>query len=53
MKKQLAAGKKKIAIFYGAGHMGDMEKHALADFSLKPQQTQWLQAWDMNERLRP
>ena len=49
LKKQLAAGKKKIAIFYGAGHMGDMEKRLRADFALKPQQTQWLQAWDMKK----
>ena len=33
LKKQLAAGKKKIAIFYGAGHMADMEKRLRADFS--------------------
>ncbi len=47
LKSQLAAGKKKIAIFYGAGHMADMEKHLRADFAIKPQDTQWLQAWDM------
>ncbi len=47
LRKQIAAGKKNIAIFYGAGHMADMEKRLRADFSLKPQQTQWLQAWDM------
>ncbi len=47
LKKQIAAGKKKIAIFYGAGHMADMEKHLRADFSLQPHETQWLQAWNM------
>ena len=47
LKKQIAAGKKKIAIFYGAGHMSDMDKHLRADFSMKPRETQWLQAWDM------
>jgi len=47
LKKQIAAGKKKIAIFYGAGHMADMGKHLRADFSLRPKETQWLQAWDM------
>ena len=47
LKKQIAAGKQKIAIFYGAGHMADMEKRLRADFALKPQQTQWLRAWDM------
>jgi hypothetical protein len=47
LKEQIAAGKKKIAVFYGAGHMADMEKRLRADFSLKPNATQWLQAWDM------
>ncbi len=47
LKQQIAAGKKKIAIFYGGGHMPDMEKHLRADFGLKSNQTQWLRAWDM------
>ncbi len=47
LKKQIAAGKKKIAIFYGGGHMPDMEKHLRADFGLKPDKTEWLQAWNM------
>jgi hypothetical protein len=47
LKKQIAAGTKKIAIFYGAGHMADMEKRLRTDFALKPKETQWLRAWDM------
>jgi hypothetical protein len=47
LKKQTAAGKKKIAIFYGGGHMSDMEKHLRADFSMMPEKTEWLRAWDM------
>jgi hypothetical protein len=47
LKKQIATGKKKIAIFYGGGHMADMEKHLRADFALKPDKTEWLRAWDM------
>ena len=49
LKKQMAAGKKKIAIFYGGGHMADMEKHLRADFSLMPAKTQWLRAWNMEK----
>ncbi len=45
--KQIAAGKKKIAIFYGGGHMTDMEKHLRAEFSMKPDKSEWLRAWDM------
>ena len=47
LKKQIAAGKKKIGIFYGAGHMPDMEKRLRTDFSLQPRETKWLQAWNM------
>ena len=47
LKKQLAASKKKIAIFYGAGHMPDMEKRLRAGFALRPLNREWLQAWDM------
>jgi hypothetical protein len=47
LKRQLAAGKKKIAIFYGGGHMADMEKHLRADFGLNAEKTDWLRAWDM------
>jgi hypothetical protein len=47
LKKQIAAGKRKIAIFYGGGHMADMEKHLRADFGLQPVKTEWLRAWDM------
>ncbi len=47
LKKQIAAGKKKIAIFYGGGHMTDMEKHLRSEFSMKPDKTEWLRAWDM------
>lgn len=47
LKKEIAAGKRKIAIFYGGGHMADMAKHLRADFGLQPVKTQWLRAWDM------
>jgi hypothetical protein len=45
--KQLAAGKHKIAIFYGAGHMADMAKRLEKDFHLVPVKTRWLVAWDL------
>jgi hypothetical protein len=47
LKEQIAAGKKKIAIFYGAGHLGDMEKRLAADFQLKRKDEQWLDAWNL------
>lgn len=49
LKQQIAAGKRKIAIFYGAAHLTDMEKRLRADFGLVPTQTRWITAWDMRE----
>ncbi len=48
-QKELAKGKKKIAIFYGAGHMPDFEKRLRLDFGLERKSLQWLEAWDLEE----
>ncbi|MEX2560202.1 MAG: hypothetical protein WD403_09825 [Pirellulales bacterium] len=47
LARQIEDGKKRLAIFYGAGHMPDMEKRLLTDFGLKRQDEQWLKAWDL------
>jgi hypothetical protein len=52
LAEQIDAGKKKIAIFYGAGHLGDMEKHLLADFQLKRRGEEWLDAWNLRKAPR-
>jgi hypothetical protein len=51
-QKELASGKKKIAIFYGAAHMPDFEKHLREDFGLKRAGDQWLTAWDLRPKKR-
>ncbi|MBN1911062.1 MAG: hypothetical protein JW818_15050 [Pirellulales bacterium] len=53
LEKQLKAGKKKIAIFYGAGHMADMEKRLEKDFGLTRQSIRWLPAWKLDSRSEP
>jgi len=47
LKQKIADGKGKVGIFYGAGHMSDMEKRLRDDFALAPIQTRWLPAWDL------
>lgn len=47
LKEQLAKGKKKVAIFYGAGHLSDFVKRLGDDFGLAPKETRWLAAWDL------
>jgi hypothetical protein len=48
-QKELAKGKKKIAIFYGAGHMPDFEKRLRLDFGMEKKSVQWLEAWDLED----
>jgi hypothetical protein len=45
----LAAGKKNIAIFYGAAHMPDMSQR-LEDMGFTPTSVQWRMAWDLTIR---
>ena len=47
LKDQLAAGKKRVGIFYGAGHLNDMDERLRKEFHLKPAQITWLTAWDL------
>jgi hypothetical protein len=44
---EIKGGKKKLAIFYGAGHLSDMEKRLIADFGLKRADENWLEAWNL------
>jgi hypothetical protein len=49
LKKELEAGKKKIGIFYGAGHFADMQDRLLKDFTLKRSGEKWLVAWALEK----
>jgi hypothetical protein len=52
LKKEIAKGHKKIAIFYGAAHMPDFQKRLTDDFGLRRDSEEWLQAWDLRLRTR-
>ena len=47
LRQQIAAGKRKIAIFYGAAHMNDFDTRLREDFQLEPVETDWIEAWDL------
>jgi hypothetical protein len=47
---EMAKGKKKIAIFYGAAHMPDFEKRLKEEFGLKRTGEEWLTAWDLKPK---
>ncbi len=50
--KEIAKGKKKLGIFYGAAHMPDFDKRLRDEFDLVPASTQWLPAWNLELRER-
>ena len=49
LDKQLKDGKKKIGVFYGAGHLPDMERRLEKDFALKRDSQNWLVAWELQK----
>jgi hypothetical protein len=49
MKRELASGKKKVALFYGAGHLPDMERRLMSDFQMKRGGQFWMEAWKLAE----
>jgi hypothetical protein len=53
LRKELAAGKNKIAIFYGAGHMPNFQKRLHDDFGMKPVSIRWLAAWNLKPETKP
>ncbi len=49
LKKQLAAGKSQLGVFYGAGHLVDMDGRLRKDFGLQPVSVKWVTAWDLTK----
>ena len=47
LRDELKQGKKKIAVFYGAGHLADMAERLKDDFQMESDSMEWLDAWDL------
>jgi hypothetical protein len=47
MERELKNGKKRIAIFYGAGHFPDIEKQLREKHGFTRGQAEWVSAWDL------
>ncbi len=47
MERELKAGKKRLAIFYGAGHLLDMHQRLLSDYKTSQTKFEWLDAWPL------
>jgi hypothetical protein len=46
---EIAKGRRRIAIFYGAAHMADFHERLVNDLGLQPGEPVWLEAWDLRE----
>ncbi len=49
---QLKQGKMKLAIFYGAAHLKDMDRRLMKDFATERGQVTWLDAWLLEDKPR-
>jgi hypothetical protein len=50
LEEQLDEGVKRIAIFYGAGHLAEMDDQIDERFEMKPVSVEWLEAWNLREK---
>lgn len=50
LRNQLFQKKKKIAVFYGAGHFPDMEERLIEKFGYKRQSEEWITAWELTAK---
>lgn len=48
LRREIAKGHRKIAIFYGAGHMPHFHQR-LTEIGLQVTKTRWLNAWDLRD----
>ncbi|MCA9060854.1 MAG: hypothetical protein KDA85_20215 [Planctomycetaceae bacterium] len=49
LQRELKAGRRKIGIFYGAGHLKDMEQRMVDDFGFQRNKLEWLTAWELRQ----
>ncbi len=49
MKSELKKGHKSIGIFYGAGHLQDMDEKLVKEFGMTRGEQRWLTAWKLGD----
>ncbi len=47
LRREFAAGKRRLAIFYGAGHLADFQRRLQADFGMQRAAVEWVPAWSL------
>ena len=53
LQREIAAGKKKLGIYYGAAHLTHMERRLCDDLGFHKVDHEWLLAWDCTPRPDP
>jgi hypothetical protein len=53
LREQIAAGRKNIGVFYGAGHLPGMEKILTQEMGFEKVGHTWRTAWDMRDAAAP
>lgn len=53
LRHQLELGHRRLAIFYGAGHMADFEQRLADEFGLRPVSRSWVDAWNLRPPVSP
>ena len=47
LRREMRGGHDRLCIFYGAGHMADLEERLIRDLGFEKTDDSWLVAWDM------
>lgn len=50
LQRELAAGRKRLGIYYGAAHLPHLEHRLVADLGFRKTGHEWLVAWDCSKR---
>ena len=53
LQQQIAEGRKKLAIYFGAAHMTGIERTLVEELGFEKVGQRWLTAWDISKRLDP
>lgn len=53
LRSQVEQGHRRLAIFYGAGHMADFEQRLADEFGLRPVSRSWVDAWNLRPPVSP
>ena len=50
LSQQIKKGRRRLGVFYGAGHLPDMHERLKNDFQLQPVRVIWIEAWNLRPK---